>query len=270
MHEILGHTLLLRLAGPLQSWGTGSRWTERDTGMEPSKSGVIGILAAAQGRSRDADLSDLAALVMGVRVDQEGVPGYDFQSAGAGDDHPGIAMARDDARIIARRQRELARGTLKDSARGKSSISRRHFLHDAVFLVGLESNDLELLASLDTALRHPVYPIGLGRRSYVPSVPVAFPGGGLRAGTTLINALCEEPLQLELLSPKSVRDVRNRTDGRTLRRFVIEARGTTADATRTDQPIGAAFVSRVFGPRPVSFMTRAVPIWAQEDTPVRT
>ena len=36
------NTLLLRLAGPMQSWGTQSRFFTRDTGLEPSKSGVIG------------------------------------------------------------------------------------------------------------------------------------------------------------------------------------------------------------------------------------
>ena len=39
--------LLLRLAGPMQAWGTQSRFTVRDTGLEPSKSGVIGLLCAA-------------------------------------------------------------------------------------------------------------------------------------------------------------------------------------------------------------------------------
>lgn len=42
-------TLLMRLAGPLQSWGTTSRFDQRDTGKEPSKSGVIGLMAAALG-----------------------------------------------------------------------------------------------------------------------------------------------------------------------------------------------------------------------------
>ena len=37
-------TLLLRLAGPMQSWGVQSRFSVRDTGLEPSKSGVIGLL----------------------------------------------------------------------------------------------------------------------------------------------------------------------------------------------------------------------------------
>ena len=47
------HTLLLRLAGPMQSWGTQSRFTIRDTGLEPSKSGIIGLLCAALGKPRD-------------------------------------------------------------------------------------------------------------------------------------------------------------------------------------------------------------------------
>ena len=37
-------TLLLRLAGPLQSWGTDSKFEVRRTENEPSKSGVIGLV----------------------------------------------------------------------------------------------------------------------------------------------------------------------------------------------------------------------------------
>jgi CRISPR system Cascade subunit CasD len=46
-------TLLLRLVGPMQSWGTTSRFDQRDTGKEPSKSGVIGLVAAALGIDRE-------------------------------------------------------------------------------------------------------------------------------------------------------------------------------------------------------------------------
>ena len=40
--------LLLRLAGPMQSWGTDSKLQDRGSGEYPSKSGVIGLIAAAQ------------------------------------------------------------------------------------------------------------------------------------------------------------------------------------------------------------------------------
>ncbi|MEK7721143.1 MAG: type I-E CRISPR-associated protein Cas5/CasD, partial [Elusimicrobiota bacterium] len=76
-------TLLLRLAGPMQSWGTTSRFDNRDTGKEPSKSGVIGLLAAAMGIDREnrTDLEPLTLLVMGVRHDRPGIPKYDYQTA---------------------------------------------------------------------------------------------------------------------------------------------------------------------------------------------
>jgi CRISPR system Cascade subunit CasD len=44
--------LLLRLSAPMQAWGIQSRFGVRDSTREPSKSGVIGLLAASQGRSR--------------------------------------------------------------------------------------------------------------------------------------------------------------------------------------------------------------------------
>lgn len=40
---------LLRLAGPMQSWGEHSMFGERDTLPYPSRSGLIGMFAAAQG-----------------------------------------------------------------------------------------------------------------------------------------------------------------------------------------------------------------------------
>ena len=46
-------TLLLRLAAPLQSWGSDSKFETRKTDREPTKSGVVGLLAAALGLRRD-------------------------------------------------------------------------------------------------------------------------------------------------------------------------------------------------------------------------
>ena len=72
-------TLLLRLAGPMQSWGVESKFEVRRSGTEPSKSAVIGLIAAAMGRRRDSSLDDLNQLMFGVRVDQPGVIQRDFQ-----------------------------------------------------------------------------------------------------------------------------------------------------------------------------------------------
>lgn len=144
-------TLLLRLVGPMQSWGTNSRFDQRDTGKEPSKSGVIGLLAAAIGIDREnwTDLEPLTRLTMGVRHDRSGVPKRDYQTAGC---------ATTD-KII------KADGTpAKDGV-----VSQRFYLADAVFLVGLESEDSSLLARIYAALRDPVWALALGRKSYVPS-----------------------------------------------------------------------------------------------------
>jgi len=153
-------TLLLRLAGPMQSWGTTSRFDQRDTGKEPSKSGVIGLLAAALGIDREnwPDLEPLTRLSLGVRHDRPGVPKRDYQTAGCADTDTIIK----------------ADGT---QAKDGGVVSQRHYLADAAFLVGLEGPDAQLLERLYTALRNPVWTLALGRRSYVPSESIWMENG---------------------------------------------------------------------------------------------
>lgn len=130
-------TLLLRLAAPLQSWGSDSKFETRKTDREPTKSGVVGLLAAALGLRRDdtEGLARLNGLRFAVRADQEGSLLVDFHTA---------------------------------KSRDTSYVTYRHYLQDAVFLAGLESEDEALLRELEAALRHPVYPLYLGRRSCPP------------------------------------------------------------------------------------------------------
>lgn len=134
-------TLPLVLAGPLQSWGSSSRFARRGTENAPTKSGVIGLLAAALGRDRTADLADLVALRFGVRVDQPGTRVRDYQTA----HHmvTGVSMP----------------------------VSERFYLSDAVFVAAVEG-DPELVGRLYEAVRAPVYLPYLGRRSCPPSRPV--------------------------------------------------------------------------------------------------
>ncbi len=72
--------LLLQLAGPLQSWGDSSRFVRRETRNEPTKSGVIGMLASAQGRSREDSIEDLLGISFGVRTEQHGRVIRDLQT----------------------------------------------------------------------------------------------------------------------------------------------------------------------------------------------
>jgi len=140
-------TLLLKLSGPLQSWGSESRFAERKTRHEPTKSGIVGLLAAALGRRRTEDVSDLASLKLAVRVDQAGDYQRDFQSAHT------------------RKYDKDNQEWVFDKA---MPLSNRYYLSDAVFVVGLEG-DASLLMECAYALDHPCFPLYLGRRSCPPS-----------------------------------------------------------------------------------------------------
>ena len=142
-------TLLLRLVGPMQSWGTTSRFDQRDTGKEPSKSGVIGLLAAALGIDREnwTDLEPLTRLTMGVRHDRPGVPKRDYQTAQD-------IISADHSKIH------------------KTAVTTRDYIADACFLLGLEGNDGTLLEKIHAALQNPFWTLALGRKSYVPSESV--------------------------------------------------------------------------------------------------
>jgi len=156
------------LAGPMQSWGHRSRFDDRDTGLEPTRSGVIGIVCAAMGIPRDGDLSRFDHLRMGVRIDAPGSPRVDY--------HTAMRVARAD-------------GTLDRDDTKNTVTSHRHYLSDARFIVGLESDDLHLLREIEAALRSPRWALFLGRRSFVPSLPLHLPGSSVRENTTLEEAL---------------------------------------------------------------------------------
>lgn len=134
-------TLLLRLAAPMQSWGVASRFSRRTTEGAPSKSGVVGLLAAAEGRRRTDPIEDLLQLRFAVRVDQPGRALRDFQTAHTLD------------------------------GRKAMPLTQRYYLSDAVFVGGVEG-DAELVESLAEAIVRPRFPLYLGRRSCPPTPPL--------------------------------------------------------------------------------------------------
>ena len=211
-------TLLLRLVGPMQSWGTTSRFDQRDTGKEPSKSGIVGLLAAAIGIDREnwVDLEPLTRLSMGVRHDRPGVPKRDYQTAGC---------AATDSIIKA------------DGSQAKDGVvSDRFYLADAAFLVGLECEDRALLEQAHAALRDPVWPLALGRKSYVPSEPIWIENGLQDA--PLRDALARWPW---IASPRKWEELPERL----LISFESE---DGSGVLRMDQPL-SSFAERRFGAR---------------------
>jgi CRISPR system Cascade subunit CasD len=170
-------TLLLRLAAPLQSWGVSSRFARRTTEAAPSKSGVIGLLAAAQGRRRTDPIEDLLELRFAVRVDQPGRALRDFQTAHTLDGQKAMPL------------------------------TQRYYLSDAVFVGGLEG-DPELVETLAEAIVRPRFPLYLGRRSCPPTPPLTL----LTRGLPLWDALKEERWHAAEWHARQHRDATARLD----------------------------------------------------------
>ena len=138
-------TLLLRMRAPMMSWGDHSRFTIRDTRREPTKSAVIGLLCAAVGRPRWEPVHDLAALKMGVRVNQEGLVQCDYHT--------------------------IMDSIKSSGGKGDTVLSNRYYVADADYWVGLEGDRTQLVA-LDDALQTPCWQLYFGRKSFVPSRPI--------------------------------------------------------------------------------------------------
>ncbi len=133
--------LLLRIAGPLQSWGDSSRFNYRATASAPTKSGILGLIAAAEGRRRTDPVEDLVKLRFGVRIDQPGSVLQDFQ-------------------------------TTHDRSGNSKPLSYRSYLTDAIFVAALEGEH-SALDQIDHAIQRPKFPLFLGRRSCPPDIPIS-------------------------------------------------------------------------------------------------
>src|SRR5262249_22676388 len=141
--------LVLRLAGPLQSWGYTGQFNRRETRPEPTKSGIVGLLAAAQGRSRQADILDLVDLELGVRVDQPGTLLLDYHTVS---DYRGVPLPT--AAVNAKGAQKLT------SPSKHTHVTKRFYLQDAVFVAAIRGPRI-LIKALEQALRSPAFPLAL-------------------------------------------------------------------------------------------------------------
>ncbi|MET8702927.1 type I-E CRISPR-associated protein Cas5/CasD [Kitasatospora sp. NPDC004723] len=203
--------LLARLAAPVQAWGVGSRFERRDTQPHPTKSGFVGMVAAALGRDRTDRIDDLAALRFGVRADRSGTPVHDYHIVGGGPmplrprdlitDHgraeaaaagldagtgPAFGAAAATAlaswygapKLISPDERT---GTLvAGNLRRDPMQTYRWYLADAAFVAALEHSSRTLLEEIAHALEHPRRLLWLGRKSCPPSGTIS---GGVHDGT---------------------------------------------------------------------------------------
>ncbi|WP_369347136.1 type I-E CRISPR-associated protein Cas5/CasD [Amylolactobacillus amylophilus] len=110
-------TVTIRLAGLLQSYGSEANFNYRTTLGYPSKSAVIGMIAAAFGYERDNPaINRLNNLAFAVRIDQPGRALQDFQMV-----------------------------HMQKGKQIQSKITYRDYLQDAVFVVAIGSEDSELI-----------------------------------------------------------------------------------------------------------------------------
>ena len=139
-------TILLKFAGPLQSYGTSSHFETRYTEYYPSKSAVIGLLAACLGYRRDEaeKIRELSKLQFAVRIDQDGDLLRDYH---------------------------IARSYKNTGAELRTYVTNRYYLEDALFVVALSGMD-ELIDTLTKAIKSPYFQPFMGRRSL--PVPVDF------------------------------------------------------------------------------------------------
>ena len=131
-------TILLKLAGPLQSWGTNSHFEYRRTDNYPSKSAIIGMILAAMGIRRGVDenlIIELNKFDFALRIDQEG-------------------DILEDYHIVQNRLKEAS-----------FYVTKRYYLEDAVFLAALGSENGAVIAEIEHALKYPHFQPFMGRRS---------------------------------------------------------------------------------------------------------
>lgn len=144
------YTLILRINSTWASAGADRTLDYYATNKELTKSEVIGMLAAALGRSREDSIADLAALRFAVRTDRDGRPFTDTQTA-----------------------------TVISNGKEQKYFFHKQYLAGSSFLVGLESEDRLFLEKIEDALKHPYYALYVGRKN---CVPVELPGYPMIAG----------------------------------------------------------------------------------------
>ncbi|MEJ6401096.1 type I-E CRISPR-associated protein Cas5/CasD [Nicoliella lavandulae] len=133
-------TILMKFAGPLQSWGINSHFESRRTNRFPSKSAVIGMIASALGyrRYEDIKLKGLNDLSFAIRIDQPGSLLRDFQ---------------------------IAESHKPNGDKLRSYVTNRFYLQDAVFVIAISSEDDNLIKEVYDSLLNPYFSLYLGRRS---------------------------------------------------------------------------------------------------------
>lgn len=145
----------------MQSWGHASRFERRTTALHPTRSAVLGLIAAALGIDKHgADEAAQLARFSALRITVITLP---RRSRREGD----LPMQRlEDYHTVTGIRR--ASGKVAEDA---TVQTYRHYLLDARFGVLVEGS-AGLLNEIATALRNPKWGVWLGRKCCLPASPV--------------------------------------------------------------------------------------------------
>lgn len=124
----------------MQSWGTDSNFETRHTALYPSKSAMIGIIAASLGYRRDENdkIQRLNELDFAIRIDQEGNLLRDYQTA---------------------------KSYKKNGEALRTYVTNRYYIEDGVFSVALGHDSNEFIEDISYAVQNPYFPTYMGRRA---------------------------------------------------------------------------------------------------------
>ena len=164
--------LVFQLYAPLAAWGGQAVGQERPSDDHPSRSALLGLLAAALGIRRDQEAEHRAlsdACCFGVQLLAPGLALRDF--------HTVSIPKGDNLNLYTRREEVLcfnkqSKLVIKNQ-RPNPIVSFRTYRQDALSLVAVTSNDARFsLEYLKNALLQPVFPLYLGRKSCPPALPL--------------------------------------------------------------------------------------------------
>lgn len=176
--------LLFELYGPFASWGEEAVGEVRPSELRPTRSALLGLLAAALGLDR-ADAAGQQQLADAVRfavaVEAPGVPLVDY--------HTVQTRAPRRGKSFGSRAEQLA----APSHELNTILSQRHYRADALYRVAVWSSGetaAVTLEALAAALLRPRFPLYLGRKSCPPALPLV---PRLAAAETVCEALAASP-----------------------------------------------------------------------------
>jgi len=153
--------LVIRLSGGMQAWGLDSQYTYRNSGLFPTKSGVLGLCCAAQGLDRGS-VAESEWLAQAVLCSMTTIAISKLRSTG--DKQTPISVRRiEDFHTVA--NTKTAKGDTKDA------LTYRQYICDAEFIVLLNMSS-ELADDLKADLEDPRWGVWLGRKACIPSAPV--------------------------------------------------------------------------------------------------